>query len=167
MTKLTLTLKPKRDWFESTGTIAYDPPRPGMKRKTERWCILKVDREITRYFRWWVEKEVLNPLGFDDQKKAVKNGFTKLELPSWNAHVSILRGEYIPPDMVHLWKKHDGKTVKFEYTNHVKKAGNFWVVDVRSDFLKMIRDELKKPSEWLFHLTVGRVYTPNEDWLKD
>ena len=59
MTRKILSLKDP-NWHTSRGRIIYDPARPGMKRRTKYWAIVNVDREITRYFRWWVDRELLN-----------------------------------------------------------------------------------------------------------
>ena len=34
--------------------------------------------------------------------------------PSWDAHISIIRGEKPPKGLEHLWKKYDGQKVEFE-----------------------------------------------------
>lgn len=130
-------------WHESTGVIKYDPPRPGMKRRTKWWAIVKVDREITRYYRWWVWNRYM----------------IELKQPSWNAHISIIRGETPPESKLHLWKKYNGKKIQFKYSHFVKQAKKqqFWIVEVHCPFLKEIRDEFGFPSNWKQHLTVGKT----------
>jgi hypothetical protein len=39
--------------FRDTGLIVYDPNRGTMKTRITNWCVLQVDKEITRYYRWW------------------------------------------------------------------------------------------------------------------
>lgn len=132
-------------WHTSTGIIKYDPPRPGMKRKTDWWAIVKVDREITRYYRWWVWRRYM----------------IDLKQPAWNAHISIIRGEKPPKDRRHLWKKYDGMKVEFRYSHEVRQVRNkpeFWFVEVDCPFLKQIRDEFGFPSNWRQHITIGRTY---------
>lgn len=137
-------------WFKATGIIKYDPPRGKMKRKTDWWCVLNTDNEICRYYRWWVQNRY----------------WIKLNQPSWGAHVSIVRGEKPEPHLMHLWKKYNGHKVEFEYSHNVRQSGdttgwdrpdNYWFVDVRSDFLLNIREELNRPTHWNLHLTVGRT----------
>lgn len=141
----------KSEWLTSTGVIKYDPPRPGMKRRTDWWAILKVDREITRYYRWWVKKEL----------------HVDLCQPSWDAHISIIRGEKPRNELMHLWKKYDGKKVKFRYRHHVRVSGDttgndrpnhYWFVDIDCPQLTNIRKELKMPCKWSLHLTIGRTW---------
>ncbi len=137
--------------FTSTGTIIYDPYRPGMKKKTDWWAIVTVDKEITRYFRWWVMKEY----------------WIDLYRPSWDAHISIIRGEKPTPDKMHLWKKYHGQKIEFQYSLNIRQSGDttegdrpdhYWFVDVECPMLKQIRDELGRPSNWNQHLTIGRTY---------
>jgi len=134
-------------WHPGTGKIIYDPFRGEMKKKTEHWCVLNVDKEITRYYRWWVKRM----MGID------------LYQPSWDAHVSIFRGENVGE----FWKKYDGEIVDFRYKHDVRRSGDttgwdrpdhYWFVEVDAPFLKMMRDEAGRPSDWKFHLTIGRTY---------
>ena len=134
--------------FTSTGIILYDPPRPGMKRKTKNWVIIKVDREITRYFRYWVNKQ-FNPLELPE---------LDIKQPSWDAHISVVRGERIDPSKQHLWKKHQGQKVTFTYDLNVHQASkeHFWIVDARCSLIDDIRNELGLKTFYRYHLTIGR-----------
>lgn len=165
-----LSLKPREgvlpqdgNWHRGKGVIRYDPPRPGMKRRTDWWCIIDVDREITRYYRWWIDREILNITGVD--------GFG-LKQPSWDAHITIIRGandiRQVPPEKLKaLWKKYNGMEVEFLYQHNVRQSGDttggdrpdhYWFIDVECPKGKFIRDELGLPSHWKLHLTVGRTY---------
>ena len=135
----------------SSGKIVYNPPRPGLKKKRDWWAIVEVDREITRYFRWWVERE-LN---------------VKLCKPSWDAHISIIRGERPPIEKLYLWEKYEGKEIVFKYSVNVRRSGdttnndrpqNFWFVEVECPLLREIRDEFGFPSDWKQHITIGRTW---------
>jgi len=149
-------------WIKGTGTIIYDPPRPGLKKKPDHWCILQVDREITRYFRWWVDKQILNPLGFE------KGGLCQ---PSWDAHVSIVRGlndlRHCPFDWKTVWKKYAGERTEFWYNLNVRRSGdttgwdrpdNYWFVEARCPRAIEIREELKLRTDFGLHLTIGRTW---------
>ena len=78
-------------WFESTAKIVYDPRRPGMKRRTEWWCIATVDREITRYYREWIKRERLNL--HDIVHPGDRQTVERFVQPAWDAHISVIRGE--------------------------------------------------------------------------
>ena len=134
-----------------TGTIIYDPHRGKMSKRTDWWAVVEIDREITRYFRWWV-KQMLH---------------VDLCQPSWDAHVSIIRGEKPPKDKQHLWKKYHKQTVEFEYSLNVRQSGDttggdrpdhYWFVEVTCPLLTQIRDEFGFKSDWKQHITVGRTY---------
>ncbi len=131
------------NWIKGTGRIVYDPWRGSMKRKRDWWCVVNVDREITRYYRWWIER-----------RYHVK-GLCK---PSWDAHISVIRGEKPRPHVIDLWKKYDRQIVEFEYQHFPHQNGDFWIVDVRSPFLMQIREEFGMPTHWNLHLTVGRTW---------
>lgn len=161
----------KLNWHTASGIIKYDPPRPGMTKRTEWWSIIKVDREITRYYRWWVDKEVVNPLGLEHISTVPKIYFDKmgakgLSQPSWDAHISIVRGEKPHASVSHLWKKYDGERITFCYKHHPRKAGDttggdgpYWFVEVFCPRLDEIRDELKLVTGWKYHLTIGRTWS--------
>jgi len=149
-------------WYKSSGTIVYDPPRPKLRKRPDHWVVINADYEIARYFRYWVDKEVLNPLGFE------KGGLAE---PSWGAHISIIRGlndiRNCPFDWKTIWKRYHGQKVEFEYSNKVRytgdttghdRPGDYWFVEVRCPLAEQIRDEFKLIRDWSLHLTIGRTW---------
>lgn len=64
--------------FKTEGRIVYDPSRG--KKTDPHWCIIEVDKEITRYYRYLFKKR----FGYD------------LYSPSFDAHVSLLKGFETP-----------------------------------------------------------------------
>ncbi len=148
-------------WHTGTGVIQYDPPRGRMKKKVDWWCVINVDTEITRYYRWWVEKEL-----------HVKG----LHPPSWDAHISVVRGSNdirsydrdFPkpyPNAKELWKKYNGEVVEFQYQHNpqrgkdrVELEGSFWNVEVLCPRGTAIRKELGLKHDWPLHLTFGRTW---------
>jgi hypothetical protein len=137
--------------FKQTGIIRYNPPRPGLKKKPDWWVVVNTDEDITRYYRWWVEKE----LG------------VKLAKPSWGSHISIIRGEKPYPDMMHLWDKYEGLQVEFEYSHNVRISGdstgwdrpdNYWFVDVNFPFGIEMRKEFGYKYDFGLHITIGRTW---------
>lgn len=137
------------DFHRGSGVIKYDPYRAEMKRRTDWWCIVDVDREITRYYRWWLKKE---------------HHIKCLEQPSWDAHISVIRGESQCKKRPDLWKKYHNKQVDFLYQHGQIRShpdpngGTFYWVDVECPFLGQIRKEMGLPIGWRFHITVGRTY---------
>ena len=140
------------DFHHSKGRIIYDPYRGQMKNRTQWWCIVDVDKEITRYYRHLVNKNVLNPLDLPTMS---------LYEPAWNAHASACRGEYIAPELTHLWKKYHNQIVEFDYSNYVFQPlnnPNFWCIVVKCPMIDVIRAELGLKTFYSYHITVGRTY---------
>lgn len=142
------------NFHSGSGVIVYDPYRGEMKKRTNSWCVVEVDREVTRYFRWWMSYQK----------------HIHLQPPSWDAHISIVRGERIDPSAQHLWKKHHGQRVNFFY-EHVgafqtarsgfrgsPDDGDYYWVDVECSLMDNIRKELGLRQGWKFHLTFGRTH---------
>ncbi len=135
---------------DCSGIIVYDPFRPNMKRRTQNWCVIETDNEITRYYRWWVKKEL----------------WLDLSPPSWGAHISCVRGEFIQPQHEHLWKKYDRLEISFQYGHEVRYSGDttgdrpdfFRFVDVYCPMIDIIRSELGLKTWFKYHLTIGRTY---------
>ena len=139
------------DLLTGQGKIIYDPYRGGMKSRW--WAVVSVDRELTRYYRWWLTREL---------------HLKRLFAPSWDAHVSIVRGEEPDDPLKTLWSQYHLQTVEFHYNPVVRQAGDttgetdekghFWFVDVYCPKLLQIREELGLRTRYKFHLTVGKVY---------
>lgn len=142
------------DFHQGSGKIVYDPYRGDMKRRTVGWCVIEVDKEITRYFRWWIAREK----------------HIHLQPPSWDAHISIVRGERVDPSVEHLWKKYHGLKVHFFYQHigaykcarsglgNSPDNGVYYWVDVECPLMDTIRTELCLRKGWKFHFTFGRTY---------
>lgn len=142
------------DFHRGSGIVVYDPYRGSMKRRSRGWCVVEVDTEITRYFRWWIQREK----------------HIHLQPPSWDAHISIVRGERYDSSVQHLWKKYHGQKIDFDYQhiNTFKSArsglkngaddGMYYWVDVECSLMDDIRSDLGLRKGWSFHLTFGRSY---------
>lgn len=137
--------------FTSTGKIIYNPHRGRMKTRTDWWCVVDIDKEITRYYRWWIKNRY----------------WIDLCQPSWNAHISVIRGEKPKPHLMHLWKKYDGQVVEFQYSHNVRQSGDttgfdrpdhYWFVEIECPQLVEIRKELELPFNWKLHITIGRTW---------
>lgn len=153
MTKRPILSVKNQQWIHGRGTIVYDPHRSN-KTNTAWWAVMEVDREITRLFRWFIDRNLLNLTGVE--------GAGSLQ-PSGDAHVSIIRGAgdvRSVPDRVlkELWGKYHKQKVDFLYSPVVQSAkGEFFFVEVKCDFLVDIRRELGLPHDWKLHLTVGKM----------
>lgn len=145
------------EYHQSCGVLIYDPPRGDMKRRTSWWCVLNVDREITRYYRWWLSFE----------------RHIHTQPPAWDAHISIVRGEKPRPEYIHLWKKYHKQKIHFLYRHgHIRVDrsqrtdvdaanavnGEYYFIEVVCPKLDEIRAELGLRTGFKFHLTVARTY---------
>lgn len=125
--------------FETTGTIVYDPLRPGMKRKTHKWAIIKTCPGITEYYRSQLQSRF----------------HMTVHQPAWGSHVSIVRGEDTKLARKY-WKHLDGKKVKLVYTHDIFWNEEHAWVNVHCDEFFEIREMMKLPTDWGAHLTIGR-----------
>lgn len=136
--------------FKALGVVQYDPHRGTMKAHTKNWCVIDTDREITKYYRWWLQKE----------KHII------LQQPAWDAHVSVVRGEYLNPRAQQVWKKHHGRRVEFSYehgsiqtSKDKDNPGMFYWIRVHCPLVDQIREELGLVTSWKHHhMTIGRTY---------
>ena len=145
-------------WLKGRGILTYDPKRKN-KKNTEDWLVLEVDREITRLFRWFVDRELLNVTGAE--------GHGLLQ-PSGDAHISVLRGRndlrQVPKwEKDAMWGKYQGREVDFLYSPHVRVAkGEFFFVEVKCPWLLEIRQEFGLPYDYGLHLTIGKF---RDHWI--
>jgi hypothetical protein len=138
------------EWHTGTGRIVYDPHRGTMKQGTNWWCVIEIDREITRYYRWWLQKEK----------------HILLQQPAWDAHISVVRGERSVQKNLAQWKKRHGQRVEFKYEHgdiQVSKdkdaPGWFHWIRVDCPAVDEIREELGLIASWKYHhATIGRTY---------
>jgi len=135
------------DYHHGSGTIVYDPYRGG--KIEPHWCVIEVDTEITRYYRWWLQRE----------KHII------LQKPAWDAHISVIRGERKVTQKKHLWRKYHKQPIQFLYEHgNIRCAkdkdqpGYFYWIDVECPRLDQIRREFDLPTGMRFHITIGRTY---------
>jgi len=134
--------------YSCVGILLYNPPRGKMKTNPW-WLVVDVEPEITRYYRWWVQKE-----------KGIL-----LCKPSWDAHITVVRG--MEPTNSDIWNKHNLREIKFSICHMPRQSGdttgwdrpdNYWFVDIFSKNLSDIMTELGFPEKEKYHLTIGRTY---------
>lgn len=136
--------------FTSTGILQYDPGK-GSKHFESNWALLLCDDEISRYYSWLFKSR-----GIDTYPN--NNGL-------WGTHISVMKGDDIPnPEG---WGKYEGYEVEFYY-NHIIRFDNgkhAWL-DIYSEDLSAIREELGFTFKPWYHLTIGRLVRPfNQDLI--
>ena len=129
------------------GHIVYDPFRSN--KMEPWWCIVEVDKEITRYYREWLRREQ----------------HLHLNVPSWDAHITVVKGERSVQRFPHLWKKYHGKRVDFRYEHgnirvvkDTNQPGSFYFINVDCPELLDIRQELQLTTKVNMHITIARSY---------
>lgn len=138
-----------------TGTIIYDPRRPGLQSRNQWWCVVNTDDSIADYYRWWLRYEK----------------HIHLQPPAWGAHISVIRGEKPQGQLLELWKKYHNQRITFIYDHvgqvktarskrHVQgeNSGTFYYVKVQCPLLTEIRHEMNLKTDWDLHMTIGRSH---------
>lgn len=130
--------------FTSTGILHYDPG-VGTKQFDPWWALLECDDDIAKYYAWMLKRRGVEMYPND-------KGL-------WGTHISVMKGDPAPNPVA--WKKYEGYEVEFHY-NHLIRYDNgkhAWV-DVYSEDLSQIREELGFGPKYWYHLTVGRLVRP-------
>ena len=130
--------------FTSTGILQYDPGK-GSKQFVPNWALLICDDDVSRYYAWLLKK-----YGLESYPNS--HGL-------WGTHISVLKGDSLPNPQ--NWGKYEGYEVEFHY-NHIIRFDNgrhAWL-DVYSEDLSAIRQELGFGFKPWYHLTVGRLVRP-------
>lgn len=127
--------------FKSTGKLMFDPVLGRKPVFSPWWMIVRTPKDIVDYYRYWF-----------DQKTGVY-----LNEPKWGSHISVIRGE-IPKENIEYWKKDEGKTIEFNYSNKIKWNDDYVWIDVESEDLLDIREQLglKRQPKWNLHITLGK-----------
>jgi hypothetical protein len=92
------------------------------------------------------------------------NRTIKLQLPMHGGHITVIAGKYerITKNF-ELWRKYEGETINFEYSNEVLHDDNYYWLTVRCKRIEDIRCELGLPPtiKWPWHLTIGNLKFSN------
>lgn len=125
--------------FNSTGHLIYDPY--ARISQDPWWLILKTDKGLMEYYQHWIKRH------YD----------VTFENTVWGSHISVVRGQKPPNEKA--WGKYKNEKISFTYSNRIYRAHWFYCVDVYSDRLEEIREELGLPKQPKhgFHLTIGRI----------
>ena len=126
--------------FKTEGRIVYNPTRG--KKTDPHWCIIELDKEITRYYRYLFKKR----FGYD------------LYSPSFDAHVSLLKG-FETPKMSTEWKNLDGKVVEVLYDSNLYwNHQHVWLNSYCEEYFTL--REFYEIPDWntkdFSHITVGK-----------
>ncbi len=127
--------------LSSIGTINYEPSRPSEKFSNEKICVIDTDEELSAFYRWmWTKEHPSKPL--------LK--------PSWEAHISIMRGQRILNDDI-PWKYRNGQIITFKYSPEIKHDGeHIWIDTFCEEFFEL-RQHYNVPIRFnTGHITIGK-----------
>jgi hypothetical protein len=127
--------------IESTGVLRYSRPEDRFK------LVVEIDQAIALFYRALVPRSVrLNPTRYAP-------------------HITVVRDE-IPPNL-EAWGKYEGHDLRFEYEPLVQRGEVYYWLNVFSDRLRSIRQELGLPPTShltrppddadCFHSTIGNL----------
>jgi hypothetical protein len=126
------------------GRLRYSPQLIGARADfVSWWLVVDCDPEIGRYYRHLF--------------RLAQHRCCDLQRPAWKEHITVIRDEEPPDSKKLLWKKYDGLCVPFKYS-HLARGDDLYVwLDVESEQLLDIREELGLPRlpEYSLHVTIG------------
>lgn len=131
--------------MKSIGKLVYSPR--SHLGSNEKWLVLMCDDELSKYYRHLYSKEYPSLNG---------GHCTKLTRPVWGAHISCIRGEFIPN--IKLWGIQANKLIEFDYDAGVMNNREYFWLKVRCPILSELRTQygLSREPKFGFHLTIGR-----------
>lgn len=85
--------------------------------------------------------------------------YYNVQKQAWPPHITVVRRAIETPKNQQFWKKHDGQEVEFQYTSEVHTCGLYFWLNVISEDISLIREELglSRYRELFssYHLTLG------------
>lgn len=83
----------------------------------------------------------------------------KLQIPKHGSHITVVAGKYEPTHIDQYWKKYDGHSVTFQYSQEIGTDGTYFWLPVECKEFESVRIELGLkptiPIPW--HLTIGNL----------
>lgn len=125
--------------FNSQGILRYGP---GIR------AIVEADQGISDYYRKMIPK------------------YNYVQPQMYAAHITVVRTAKESPKNMTAWGKHNGEEIPFTYDNFIYNDGTYWYLNVQSDRIGDIREELGLPrfrfgelgaDRRCYHLTIGNV----------
>lgn len=131
--------------YKIKGIVAYSPLRKGIKSKTDIVVLDVESADLASYYQWHIMK---------------KYG-VRLHTPMFGTHVTIVKPE--EADSSHkTWMKHEGREIEIQY-GFIERHWGFWSLNVYSDDIVEMRQEMGLNPYYRLHMTVGK----QDDWQSD
>jgi len=124
-----------REWlfqemvFNSKGILRYGP---GIR------AIVEVDQGISDFYRKLIPK------------------YNYVQSQMYAAHITVVRTGKETPTNMSAWGKYEGQEIPFTYDNQVYSDKTYWYLNVQSDRIGDIREELGLPRFRLGELGADR-----------
>jgi hypothetical protein len=134
-----------REWllqemlFNSKGILRYGP---GIR------AIVEVDQGVADFYRKLIPK------------------YNYVQPQMYPAHITVVRTAKENPKNMNVWGKYEGEEIPFSYDNYVYNNRTYWYLNVQSDRIGDIREELGLPRFRFgelgadrrgYHITIGNV----------
>ena len=123
--------------FYSQGIMQYGP---GMR------AAVLVDKDISRYYKWWIPKWY----------------YPQPQL--YPPHITVVRGRLELSSNINNWMKYQGYKIPFVYDSTVFYDGTYFYLKVWSEFIGMVREELGLPKyrfndieRECYHITIANT----------
>lgn len=135
--------------FHTPGKIIYDPKRNGMKTNNENWCVIEMDNALGDYYR----------------HQFYKRFGIQLIKPSWDIHLSVLKGKTIIEDIP--WGYKNGTETNVIYGHELFwNDTHVWLNCYCEDYWNIRnRYETVKPIDQ-GHITIGKFKKEDSSILK-
>lgn len=104
--------------FQSNGILNYGP---GLR------AILIIDQGISDFYRSLIPK------------------YYNAKPQKYRAHITVVRNYKETPTKLEFWEKYQGKTISFLYYNNIQTDGTYFWLNVQSEEIGNIREELGLP----------------------
>jgi hypothetical protein len=124
---------------KTTGILEFDP-KSGTKHFEPWWALLNCDDGIAEFYAWLLK-------GY---------GLVADTFKLWGTHVSVIKGQ--EPAIKAKWGSAQGRAVEYWYTNQIRwDNGKHAWLDVYSEEMSQIREEMGLSPKVRYHLTIGRL----------
>lgn len=128
-------------FHKSRGRLFIADPRTKDRGNRKFWLLMRCDPGIVNLYSWL----------------ATRYGWEILKGSRWGPHISVVSGER--PKNRQLWDSLDGRPCWYRYSSNIRTDDEFVWVDVQSNELEDIREDLglRRKPYFSFHLTIGRL----------
>lgn len=127
------------------GRIEISPNREGVRKERPDLLIVKVSNDVSRYYRWFIEKRY----GLE------------LDPPCFGSHISVLDGRKAIVKSVanqQYLKSIDNKPITIKFNpDSLYRVWHFICLKVEEEELNVIRKTLGFTTTDKLHITVGRL----------